>query len=274
MSMAAATGEAAQRPLVIVVGGHDPSGAGITADLSALTSLAVNAQSVVTAWTQQDHTGVRALGARPAREWVRELSDLLDKRSALQSGCALKFGLLPGLEHVRAAAAFVHALPAEVDVVVDPVLAASSGGRFLEAEAVAAVRTELCALPIVLTPNVVELAELTHSAVDRLAAAVDLRAEAAQTLLAGGCRGVVAKGGHGLEDPVLDLVLWRSQGEVQRVELRHPRVPGAKIRGSGCRYASRLAGELALGRDLATAARAASGLLSELLSTPGAPRGS
>lgn len=262
--------DTAARPVVVVVGGHDPSGAGITADVSALASMPVSTHSVVTAWTEQDQHGVRALGARPVQEWLRELSDLLDKWDVKQSACALKFGLLPGLEHVRAAAAFVRTLPPEIAVVVDPVLAASSGGRFLDAAAVTAMRVELCSLPILLTPNVSELAELAECAADQLALTVDRRAEAALRLMARGCRGLVAKGGHGLEDPVLDLVLWRAGGELHRAELRHPRLAGAKIRGSGCRYASRLAGELALGRDVATAARAASGLLAELLSTPSA----
>lgn len=278
----------ARRPRLLLVGGHDPSGAGTTADLDALRGLPLEPLVLATAWTEQDSSGVRSIGARPAAAWEAEarsacgLSSVVDGRrlsSVLDKPAALKTGLLPGAEHVRAAARLVRELG--VPAVVDPVLAASSGGRFLDEQAVEALRRELLALPVVATPNIEELAELVGADARTLAASLPARREAALQLLARGCAAVVAKGGHGVEDPACDLLVWRPEafpgsatgaaatGEPAVLELVHRRIPGAKIRGSGCRFASRLAGGLALGQDLATATRGASALLAELLSTPG-----
>lgn len=269
----------ARRPRLLLVGGHDPSGAGTTADLDALRGLPLEPLVFATAWTEQDASGVRSIGARPAAAWEAEARSACGLSSVLDKPAALKTGLLPGAEHVRAAARLVRELG--VPAVVDPVLAASSGGRFLDEQAVEALRRELLALPVVATPNIEELAELVGADARTLAASPPARREAALQLLARGCAAVVAKGGHGVEDPACDLLVWRPEafpgsatgaaatGEPAVLELVHRRIPGAKIRGSGCRFASRLAGGLALGQDLATATRGASALLAELLSTPG-----
>lgn len=271
-------------PRLLVAGGHDPSGAGVDADLDALRGLPLEVATVVTAWTVQDSGGVRALGARPATEWAAEARAAAGLSGGLDAGAmskrldrpaALKFGLLPGADHVRAAARLVRELGAPA-VVVDPVLAASSGGRFLDAAGVAALRQELLALPVVATPNVAELAELADADPRELAVSLPARRAAALLLLERGCAAVVAKAGHGMEEPACDLVVCRprtsfAEAQTLVLELRHPRIPGAKIRGSGCRFATRLAAGLALGQDLATAARGASALLEELLSASRRP---
>jgi hydroxymethylpyrimidine/phosphomethylpyrimidine kinase len=84
------------------------------------------------------------------------------------------------------------------------------------------------------------------------------RLEAARMLLALGAAGVVIKGGHGSENPVRDLVA-KADGSYRWLE--HPRSKGPGIRGSGCRFASRLAAALALGRTLEEAAEEAGGFV-------------
>lgn len=252
------------KPLLCSVGGHDPSGAGVDADRAAAASFGdeLEWRREVTAWTRQDAGGLRELGARPPAEWARTVGAWLAEAREEGRVAVLKFGLLPGAEAIDAAAELVrvHAVAA----VVDPVLAPSAGGRFLGPEEVLHLRRVLLALPVVATPNVPELAELTDMLPDALARDPAARSGAARLLLAGGCRAVVAKGGHGSEDPVLDLVVEASG----QTALEHARIPLAKVRGSGCRHATVLAGHLALGKDLPSAALQASRHLLALLRQP------
>jgi len=239
-------------PRLLVVAGHDPSGAGIDADRGALAGLPLDARFVVSAWTEQNASGVQALGARGARTWLAEACAELPV-------AALKFGLLPGREDVRAAAELVRAARERAHgslwVVVDPVLASSSAGRFLDAEGAREYLRSLLPAGVILTPNLDELAELANA--DRGALARDLAAReaAARTLLELGAAAIVAKGGHGDEDPACDLVLAR---EADPVWLQHARIRGGKVRGSGCRFATRLAARLALGTSLVEAVSEAS----------------
>jgi len=249
------------KPLLLLVGGHDPGGAGIDADGAAAASFgdALEWRSEITAWTRQDAGGLRELGARPAEAWARPVAEWLLEARAARRVVVLKFGLLPTRAAIDAAARLVadHAATA----VVDPVLAPSAGGRFLQPEDVSHLRRELLSLSVVATPNVPELAELGGLACEELARDRQARAAAARSLVAAGCRAVVAKGGHGVEDPALDLVVERHA----ETALEHPRILRAKVRGSGCRHATVLAGHLALGKDVPSAARAASAHLLPLL---------
>jgi hydroxymethylpyrimidine/phosphomethylpyrimidine kinase len=242
---------------VVALAGHDSSGrAGLDADREAARAFGLELTAVVTAWTEQDTGGVRAVRPRPAGEWLAELE------RALEGAVALKTGLLPGAEHVRALARFLAGRDGDLPIVVDPVLGASTGEAFLDAAGLAALREELLALPLVLTPNVPEAARLAGLPPGELAGDPDRRLEAAERLLERGLAGLVLKGGHGAEDPVRDLV-WARGGEPSWHE--HARVPGAGLRGSGCRHATALACGLARGLDLAAAAGAAGEHLARLL---------
>ena len=255
-----------RRVRLLIVSGRDPSGAGIDADLAAASEPWIEAIPIVTAETDQDAGRVRSIGARDPRTWLeeaREAAGLRGARSAVIAGLpllgidAIKFGLLPGPEHVRAARELVRgvriASKREIPVVVDPVIAASSGGRFLDWAGVESLRRDLAPCGVVLTPNLPETAEIVSAPLIRLITAPESRLASARELLALGAVGVVIKGGHGEEDPVQDLV---AEPERPARWLDHPRIP-ATIRGSGCRFATRLAAELGRGASLAEAAEEA-----------------
>ena len=178
----------------------------------------------------------------------------------LGKGAALKTGLLPGAEHVRAAARIAAELA--VPAVVDPVLQASGGEPFLDAAGVEALLAELVPLGVILTPNLPEAACLCGLPLEALAVHPEARVDAARRLLERGARAVVLKGGHGREDPVRDLVLEAGAEPWWQV---HARIPGASIHGSGCHHAATLAAVLARGGDLREGAREAAGYLAELL---------
>ncbi len=209
--------------------------------------------SVVTAWTDQDDREVRSLGARPAEEWLREA-----RAACALPLAAVKIGLLPGKDHMNAAGELARDATAmhgeALPIVVDPVISSSSGVRFLDDEAIEAFLTRVATANVILTPNLIEAAELTGASLPEIASSLPVRIRAARMLLARGCAAVVVKGGHSRESPVRDLVATR---DGRLAWLRHQRVPGGKIRGSGCRFATRLAAELALGRTLEASGRVA-----------------
>jgi hydroxymethylpyrimidine/phosphomethylpyrimidine kinase len=192
-----------------------------------------------------------------ARADAHVLAANLDSELADVSLHAVKFGLLPGAEHMRAAVALVSNLRREIPklpVVVDPVITSSSGTRFLDRAALDALRNEVIAVHIVLTPNLAEAAELASMPLAKLVHEPESRIEAARKLLALGAAAVIVKAGHGTEDPARDLIAARGE-PIRWVE--HARIRGGKIRGSGCRFATRLAAHLALGRTLEAGAREA-----------------
>jgi len=236
-------------PWLLVIAGHDPSGgAGVLADQEAARASEFDVRTVVTAHTEQSEASVRSVGARPATLWLNDARALLREAPA-----AIKFGLLPGADHVRAAAELVRAAGG-IPVVVDPVIESSSGFTFLDDEALAALRSELLTAPLILTPNLPEAARLTGRPE---LAGLEQREAAAQELFAAGLAGLVLKGGHGMENPVRDLVLAAGGACAAPLWLEHPRLPGPGIRGSGCRHATTLACALARGLPLPEAANLA-----------------
>jgi hydroxymethylpyrimidine/phosphomethylpyrimidine kinase len=234
-----------ERPRVLVVGGLDPSGgAGLVADLEALSAAGAHGWAVATALTAQGPRGAR--GFEPASEamLLAQLDALLDGRERPR---AVKTGML-------ATAALAHTLVARladrtlarIPLVVDPVLFASSGTSLLDTggSTAAQVLAPLLARARLATPNLPELAALTGEDVSTDEAAI----RAARRLPA---RAVLVKGGHRGGAPV-DLLV-----EGSRVTSFPGRRRPGSARGTGCRLASGIAGLLARGEDLEAAVRGA-----------------
>jgi len=228
----------------------------VDADREAAEAFGAEAACVVTAWTVQAAGRVERIEPVPPEEWSVTARVAL----AAQPVGAIKTGLLPGAAAVAAAVALVA--DAAVPVVVDPVLAASGGERFLDDAGIAVLLEELLARGPIVTPNLPELARLSGASLGRLAADPEVRVEAAGRLLERGASACVVKGGHGGEDPVRDLVLVR--GAAPRW-CEHPRVPGGELHGSGCRFASAVAAQLAGGVELAKAVARAGAWIADLL---------
>jgi hydroxymethylpyrimidine/phosphomethylpyrimidine kinase len=234
---------------VLVVAGLDPSGgAGLVADLEALAAVGASGWAVATALTAQGALG--ALGFEPASRAMldAQIDALVVGRERAR---AVKTGMLATAELAGALAARLREAPlAKVPLVVDPVLAASSGapllatGRRSPAEAL----EPLVSIARLVTPNLAELAALARADVSTDAAAM----RAARMLPA---RAVLVKGGHREGAPV-DLLVER--GRVTRFTGR--RRPGT-ARGTGCRLASAIAGLLAQGAPLDEAVRRAKRLV-------------
>jgi hydroxymethylpyrimidine/phosphomethylpyrimidine kinase len=244
---------ARRTPRVLVVAGLDPSGgAGLIADLEALGAAGAQGWAVAAALTAQGSRGAR--GFEPVSEAM-----LLAQIDALVAGrerpAAVKTGMLGSATIARALAARLAEAPlARVPVVVDPVLAASSGAPLFHAEGASPgeALSPLLARARLATPNLSELAALTGDDVSSDEAAI----RAARRLPA---RAVLVKGGHRRGAPV-DLLVER--GRVLRFAGR--RRTGS-ARGTGCRLASGIAAFLAAGAPLEEAVRRAKRMVERYL---------
>ena len=231
---------------VLVIAGSDPSGgAGISRDVATLASISVEAAPVITAITAQTHERFAGFEAvRP--EMVRAQID-----AALVSGGigAVKIGMLATAEIVlQVSQALEHR--ENLPVILDPVLASSSGGTLLDEEGQQVLRERLLPRVFLLTPNLGETALLTGMHAAPPAAGAKAQAERLHAL---GCRRVLVKDGHGSGEQSSDVLYV--EGE-QSVAFSAPRRSGS-ARGTGCTLSSVIAGQLARGMALEDAIRAA-----------------
>jgi hydroxymethylpyrimidine/phosphomethylpyrimidine kinase len=237
-----------------VVAGLDPSGgAGLTADLQALGEAGAAGYPVAAALTAQGPRRARAFAPVATRLLLLQLEALAAEARGPARPRAVKTGMLGSAENARALAARLARPPfARLPLVVDPVLAATSGLRLWRGGSPRAALWPLLERATLATPNLPELARLSGLPVGSDEAAV-----AAARVLP--CRAVLVKGGHRRGEPV-DLLV-----ESQRVT-RFPgrRRPGS-ARGTGCRLASAVAAFLARGDSLADAVAKAKAMVERYL---------
>ena len=250
---------------VLVIAGRDSSGgAGVDADMDAALMCGASIKVVVTAETEQSSRGLIELGARSMEDWVAEAEVEIERGVT-----AIKFGLLPGVEHIEAAAKLITRVRAQrpqLPVVVDPVLGPTHGGRFLDEAGVKALLEVLLPTGCILTPNLDEAAELTGRGAGDLSDDLQARIAASEELIGRGARGVILKGGHA-EGPLMDLVCEEG---AEPHWLPFERASGA-LRGSGCRHATILAWRLGRGQELLEAASGAGAQIGALMRSEGTP---
>ena len=231
--------DAAPRPLsrVLIIAGSDSGGgAGLQADLKAVTMLGGFAATAVTAITVQNTLGVHGVHPLPLDLIEAQARAVLDDIGA----DAIKTGMLGSVEVVERVAAILDTSAAPA--VVDPVMVAKGGHPLLAEAAVAAVRDLMIPRAALLTPNAPEAEALTGLEVRDL----DGQRRAGEALLALGARAVLMKGGHVPGETVLDLLLTPAGETV----LEGPRVETRHTHGTGCTLASACAAGLARGLPL------------------------
>ena len=224
---------------VLTIAGSDSGGgAGIQADLKTFAALGCYGMSAITALTAQNTVGVQGIHAVPASFLKAQIQSVMDDIGA----DALKIGMLhePGIVEVVAWAIDHYNIR---QVVLDPVMVATSGDRLIAQETVQVLVRELFPRVTVVTPNLDEAQLLLGQAIAN-AQALDA---AAQGLLAMGARAVLLKGGHLASDEVVD-VLVQAQGPTRR--LASARIPSRNVHGTGCTLSSAIAAHLALGHGL------------------------
>lgn len=227
---------------VLTIAGSDSGGgAGIQADLKTFAALGCYGTSAITALTAQNTVGVQGIHAVPAEFLKAQIQSVLDDIGV----DAVKIGMLhaPGIVEVVAWAIDHYQL---TNVVLDPVMVATSGDRLIASETVQVLVHELFPRVSVITPNLDEAALLLGRDIPN-AEALDT---AAQDLLAMGARAVLLKGGHLAGDDVVDLLVDAS-GPLQRLASR--RIASRNVHGTGCTLSSAIAAHLALGYGLGEA---------------------
>ena len=235
---------AKKNPVALTIAGMDSScGAGVAVDLKTFAALGVAGRSVVTAVTAQSRRAVLGVqGTRPAM-----VQKQLEAVFAEGWPKAAKCGMLFSRGVVEAVAEFWQGRG--VPLVVDPILAASSGGALLNAAGVRALQRRLLPLAKLVTPNVPEAEALTGL---RIREPEEMRAAARALHEKYGCAAVIT-GGH---LPGREVVEIFYDGR-EELLLSAPRVTGGPWRGTGCRFSAAVAAALAKGEKLSAAVRLA-----------------
>ena len=225
---------------ILCIGGSDSgAGAGIQADLKTVMALGGYATTAITMLTAQDTHGVQAVMGVPAAFLRAQIAVALNDPGA----DVVKTGALHDAEAIGVLAALLA--PAGLPIIVDPVLAATSGRPLLAPAAIDALVRTLLPLAALVTPNVPEAALLTGRPIPDLAGMHD----AAAALLATGVQAVLLKGGHMPGDIVTDLLA--TAGGITIFE--HARLVSRHTHGTGCTLASAIATGLAQGMTLTAA---------------------
>jgi hydroxymethylpyrimidine/phosphomethylpyrimidine kinase len=234
----------AARDVVLVIGGSDSSGgAGIARDLSTLSALGARGVAVVTAVTAQTNSEVRSIHFIPPPMIREQIGTALASNDVR----AIKIGMLGNRQTVEAVAASL-ALRNELPVVLDPVLAASSGRALLDDDGRVVLIERLLPLATLITPNGPEAAALLG---EPMAPGTKDLISYGVRLLEHGPRAVLVKGGHSGGDEAIDLLF---SGDRDVVTLGGPRFPGS-LRGTGCALASAIAAGLAREMSVVDACR-------------------
>ena len=240
------------RKTALTIAGSDSSGgAGIQADIKTMMANGVYAMSAITALTAQNTTGVTAiLNATPeflGQELDSVFTDIFPD--------AVKIGMVSDRELICIIAEKLKQYQTK-NIVVDPVMVATSGARLISEDAIETLKQELFPLATILTPNIPEAEELTgikiHSAEDMISAARRI----SETYHCA----VLCKGGHQLND-ANDLLY--ANDSYQWFEGK--RIDNPNTHGTGCTLSSAIASNLAKGYDLNTSVKRAKDYISGAL---------
>lgn len=238
---------------VLTIAGSDSiGGAGIQADIKAMLANGVYAMSAVTALTAQNTRGVTAIMNASPEFLAAEIDAVFDDiRPA-----AVKIGMVSAAALIKVIAGRLRAHKAE-NIVVDPVMVATSGARLLDEDASDSLTAELFPFAALITPNLPELELLTGAAITGR----EERIDAARKLAAKWGCAVLSKGGHA-EKSADDILVTGGETTV----FSGARINTKNTHGTGCTLSSAIAANLAKGASLTAAIRQAKDYVTGALS--------
>jgi len=227
----------------LTIAGSDPSGgAGIQGDLKTFTAHGVYGMAVVTSLTAQNTTGVSGVFDVPAEFVASQLEAVLCDMpvGAVKMGMLSSAGIIDAIVRIMEVSKLTN-------LVVDPVMVASSGDPLIADDAVDALKERLIPRATLITPNIPEAERLLGTRIE----SVDAMRDAVRALQELSPWSVLLKGGH-LEGGHLegsDVVdLFGCMGDL--VEYRSPRIDTPHTHGTGCALAAGIAAQLARGTAL------------------------
>lgn len=234
-----------------IAGSDSSAGAGIQADIKTMTMNGVFAMSALTALTAQNTTGVTGILEVPPDFLAQQIDAVFtDIRPD-----AVKIGMVSSAELIRTIAARLRFYRA-ANIVVDPVMVATSGARLICDDAVATLKAELLPLAAVITPNIPEAEVLAGMTIASEADMIAAAAAISNTFHTA----VLCKGGHNLND-ANDLLF--ANGQARWFTGR--RIDNPNTHGTGCTLSSAIAANLAKGYSLDESVQRAKDYISRAL---------
>ncbi len=230
-----------------IAGSDSGGGAGIQADLKTISANHCYGMSVITALTAQNTIGVSAIHPVPVDFVRQQLEAVLGDIGT----DAIKIGMLFSPELIKTVAAMLKKFNCR-NIVLDPVMVATSGDRLIEDDAIKALKTELIPLAELITPNLPEASVL----LERDISSRDDLARAAIDLSKLGCTNILIKGGHLDESQDSDDLLYLGE-EGKTIPFPVTRIETNNTHGTGCTLSSAIASGRARGLDIEQAVRAA-----------------
>lgn len=243
------------RTALTIAGSDSSGGAGIQADIKTMTANGVFAMSVITALTAQNTTGVSGI-MEVSPEFLKQQTDCIftDIRPD-----AVKIGMVSSAELITAIAEKLTEYRAD-NIVVDPVMVATSGAKLISDDAVETLRAKLLPMADILTPNIPEAEVLSGMSIKT----EDDMIKAAEKISGSYHCAVLLKGGHQLNDA--NDLLYRN-GSFRWFYGK--RIDNPNTHGTGCTLSSAIASNLAKGFDMDSSVERAkayiSGALADML---------
>jgi len=223
-------------PKVLIIAGSDSGGgAGIQADIKAITYFKGYAMTAVTAITAQNTIGVQSIYPLPKQIVIEQINSVTNDLSP----DIIKIGMLADEEIID----HISSNISDYKIVLDPVMVATSGDVLIKDKIINSIKDKLINKSFLITPNIFEAEILSEMKINDL----ENQIEAGIKLLKLGCKNVLIKGGHGNSENIND-VLITSNGDEHIYESK--KIISKNTHGTGCSLASAIATNLGLGIDI------------------------
>lgn len=258
----ASQGSRVEGRVLVVAGSDSCGGAGIQADIKAITALGGYAMTAVTALTAQNTEGVNGIvettGGFVAKQMRLVLKDI--------GADVIKIGMVPNEETIESVHYTYREFAPEIPIVLDPLMIAKDGHPLLDRGAIHMVRQHFLLHAFIATPNIAEAELLTGMEIHSLN---DMKL-AAESMITLGCQSVLVKGGHFEGDTLYDVLFSEEGLEV----FEDTRIDTPHTHGTGCTLASAIAVGLAQKMTLRDAlVRARAYVREAILTAPGFGKG-
>jgi hydroxymethylpyrimidine/phosphomethylpyrimidine kinase len=227
------------KKVLTIAGSASGGGAGIQADLKTISSLGCFGTSVITAITAQNTLGVTGIHPVPAAIVKKQLEAVLSDIGT----DAVKIGMIHSKEIVKTIASSLKKFKLK-NIVLDPVMVATSGDRLIEDNTLDALTGHLFPLADIITPNIPEAEILTGTKI----AGKDDMVEAGIRLLDFGSRSVLVKGGHIKGKYLMDVFINKAGSRDIRV-FTNKYINTNNVHGTGCTLSSAIASFMAIGNS-------------------------
>ena len=226
-------------PKILSIAGSDSGGgAGIQADIKAISFHKGYAMTVLTAVTAQNTLGVQEIFPLPKEIIKKQLESVMDDLIP----DVIKTGMLADHETIELTSEFIE----NKKIVVDPVMVATSGDRLIEPSAVEAIMNFLIPNAYLVTPNIYEAEILSNIKITDLKTQI----EAGKKILEHGAENVLIKGGHSKSEIIHDCLI---QKDLKETVFKSKRLDSKNTHGTGCSLASSIATLLGRSFDIEAA---------------------